>query len=80
MAIHIRKAMVLALMRAYNDSPPTHTITITKDGTISAGPKALPFSVWQCLPTERQAGETLSFNHALELLTGLEAQGVFRPR
>jgi hypothetical protein len=75
----IRKALVLALMRAYNDSPPTHTITITRDGTVASSPQALPFSVWRSSPDERQQRRVLKFEDALQLLTDLQVSGAFTP-
>jgi hypothetical protein len=71
--------MVLALMRTYNDSPPNHTIAITRDGTISAGPQPLPFSIWQCLPDQRRGAATLTFESARQVLTALQASGAFGP-
>jgi hypothetical protein len=75
----IRRALVLALMRAYNDSPPTHTITITREGTVAAGPKGLPFSVWRSSPDERQQKRALTFEDALHVLTDLQGSGAFNP-
>jgi hypothetical protein len=74
---HVRRALVLALMRAYNDSPLTHTITITRDATVAAGPKGLPFSVWRSSPDERQHKRALKFEDALQVLTDLQVSGAF---
>jgi len=79
MSVQVRKAQVLALMRAYNDSPLDHTIGITREGSVAAGPRGVPFYVWRCAPEERQHRRTLRFTEALRVLADLQASGAFDP-